>query len=206
MRATARLVSDIAGAVREQAEAVGRGTPAIRGSDLRQHTVQAVNSDGTVTTTEGVVARRLPSYIGPAVNDVIVVSRSGAGNYYAHGRMASGTGVWTPLTLSAGWTATAGYYAPAYRMNEDGTASLSGLASMSGTLATGATVATLPVASPSPWPASRVRCTVQVAAGYFGVMTIETTGAIALADFNPALPGTGTKYSQFDTLSRYRLA
>lgn len=204
---TMRLAAAVSAAVREQAEAVGRETPAVRGSDLRSYTVDTVNADGTITTTDGVVARRLQSYVGPAEDDIVVISRSSSGNYYAHGRLApSSSGLWVPLTLSSPFAATAGYYVPAYRLNLDGTASLSGMASMSGALAAGTTVATLPAGTPGPRPANRVRCTVQVAAGYFGVMTIEPSGPINLTDFNPALPGTGTKYAQFDVHSNYRLS
>ena len=193
---------DLAWAVRQAARRVGEQSPTVRGSDWRQAIVQTVNADGTVTTVDGIVARRMHTYLAPAAGDVIVVTVSSAGDWIAAGRMASGDGAWTPFTLAGTWTPNANYYTPSYRVNGDGTASLCGLASMSGALTSGMVVATLPTAAR---PAKSVRVTVQVAVGYFGVMTIAPTGDITLNDFNPAPPATGGKYVQFDTFSRYRL-
>ncbi len=193
---------DLAWAVKQAARRVGEQSPTVRGSDWRQAIVQTVNTDGTVTTVDGIVARRMHTYLAPAEGDVIVVTVSSAGDWLAAGRLASGDGAWTPFTLAGTWTANANYYTPAYRINGDGTASLCGLAGMSGALTSGMVVATLPAAA---WPAKSVRVTVQVAVGYFGVMTIANNGQITLNDFNPAPPSTGGKYVQFDTFSRYRL-
>jgi hypothetical protein len=198
---------DLAWAVRQAARRVGEQSPTVRGSDWRQAIVQAVNADGTVTTVDGIVARRMHTYLAPAAGDVIVVTVSSVGDWLAAGRMASGDGAWTPFTLAGTWTPNANYYTPSYRVNGDGTASLCGLAGMSGALTSGMVVATLPVPAgqPSPRPAKNVRVTVQVAVGYFGVMTIAPNGEITLNDFNPTPPSTGGKYVQFDTFSRYRL-
>ncbi|MFF5609245.1 hypothetical protein ACFY65_23140 [Streptomyces cellulosae] len=193
---------DLAWAVRQAARRVGEQSPSVRGSDWRQAIVQTVNADGTVTTVDGIVARRMHTYLAPAEGDVIVVTVSSVGDWLAAGRMASGDGAWVPFTLAGTWTANANYYTPAYRLNGDGTASLSGLASMSGALTSGMVVATLPAAAR---PAKNVRVTVQVAVGYFGVMTIAPNGEITLNDYNPAPPSTGGKYVQFDGFSRYRL-
>jgi hypothetical protein len=202
MSSSQSLAIELADALQQQAVQAGAGAPSVRGSDWRLATVATVNSDGTVDTSDGVKARRAGSYIGPLVGDIIRISQSSSGNWVAEGTLGSGNATWTALTLSGGWTATAGYYVPAYRLNGDGTASLCGLSSMSGTLAAGATVATLPVEAR---PANRARCSVQVAAGFFGVMTLNTDGTITLGDYNPTLPGAGTKYSQFDVFSRYRM-
>ncbi|MEU4735026.1 MULTISPECIES: hypothetical protein [Streptomyces] len=202
MRPTAmRIGQEMAAAVQAQA-AIATDTPV----GMRQATVATVGTDGTVTTVEGFVARRLATYTGPAVGDLVLIS-PGPGGWYAHGRMAAASaGGWVPLTLASGWSATAGYYTPAYRLNGDGTASLSGMASMSGTLAAGAVVTTLPAEAR---PANRVRVTVQVAAasgtGYYGVMTINPDGTVTLGDYSAALPGTGSKYAEYDVLSHYRL-
>ncbi|WP_442803668.1 hypothetical protein OG411_30095 [Streptomyces pseudogriseolus] len=194
---------DLAWAVRQAARRVGEQSPTVRGSDWRQAIVQTVNADGTVTTVDGIVARRMHTYLAPAAGDVIVVTVSSAGDWLAAGRMASGDGAWTAFTLAGTWTPNVNYYTPSYRVNGDGTASLCGLASMSGALTAGMVVATLPTAAR---PAKSVRVTVQVAVGYFGVMTIAPNGDITLNDFNPTPPSTGGKYVQFDTFSRYRLA
>jgi hypothetical protein len=196
------IAADLADAFRQEVVRTSTGTPAVRRADWRLAVVGSVGADGTITTTDGIVARRLESYSGPAVGDTIRISVSSAGSWTADGRMGQGAGGWVDLTLSAGWTANASYYTPAVKLRGDKTASLCGLSQMSGALASGATVATLP---PGTWPAKQVRATVQVAVGFFGVMTILTTGSITLGDFSGALPA-GNKYSQFDVLSDYRLA
>ena len=137
---------DLAWAVRQAARRVGEQSPTVRGSDWRQAIVQTVNADGTVTTVDGIVARRMHTYLAPAAGDVIVVTVSSAGDWLAAGRMASGDGAWTAFTLAGTWTPNANYYTPSYRVNGDGTASLCGLASMSGALTAGMVVATLPAA------------------------------------------------------------
>ncbi|MEU5976396.1 hypothetical protein [Streptomyces sp. NPDC047315] len=204
MNPSARAVTDrIAAAVRDQAIAASADSPRVRGADWRTATVATVNTDGTIVTTDGITARRLLSYSFPRAGDQVVITQSSAGNWVALAETAAtGAGQWIAFSLASGWAATVGYYTPAYRINDDGTASLSGMASMTGALAAGATVATLPAEAR---PASRVRVTAQVAAGYFCVLTLDPGGAITTGDFNPALPGTGTKYSQFDVFGRYRL-
>ncbi|MFI1830673.1 hypothetical protein ACH41E_30180 [Streptomyces sp. NPDC020412] len=201
MRPATHAITDrLAAAVREQALSA---CSEVRGADWRTAMVATVNADGTVTTADGVTARRLASYPWPRTGDQVVISQSSAGNWIDLAETAAaGAGTWTAITLAAGWTATVGYYTPAYRINDDGTGSLSGMSSMTGTLAAGATVATLPTEAR---PASRVRVTAQVAAGYFGVLTLDPGGAITTSDFSATLPGTGTKYAQFDTFTRYRL-
>lgn len=194
---------DLAYALRQQARRTGERSPTVRGSDWRQAVVQTVGTDGTVTTTDGIVARRLQTYQAPTVGDVIIVTVSSSGSWLAAGRLATGDGAWKPFTLASGWTAIASYNTPAYRLYGDGTAGLCGIGTISGVLTAGMTVATLP-AEATPLKNSRV--TVSVAPGYFGVMTVTSTGAVTLTDFNPTPPSTGTKYAQFDALSKYRLA
>ncbi|MCX4543765.1 hypothetical protein [Streptomyces sp. NBC_01565] len=193
----------LADAISRQAIEQVSASPSSRGADWRQAVVDTVNADGTVTTTDGVIARRASTYLSPAAADVIVVTVSGSGQWMALGRLASGTSGWTTLPLAGGWAAVSSYYTPAYRLNGDGTASLCGLAQLSGTLADGATVATLPTEAR---PAKQVRAAVQVATGYFGVMTILTTGVIQLGDYSAALPGAGNKWAEYDCFGRYRLA
>ncbi|MGA4964519.1 hypothetical protein [Streptomyces pseudogriseolus] len=193
---------DLAWAVKQAARRVGEQSPTVRGSDWRQAIVQTVNTDGTVTTVDGIVARRMHTYLGPAAGDVIIVTVSSAGDWLAAGRLAAGDGAWKPLTLPGGWTPVASYNTPAYRLYGDGTAGLCGLSTMSGALTAGMTVATLPAEAT---PARNARVAVQVASGYFGVMTATSTGVVTLTDFNPAPPGTGTKFAEFDALSKYRL-
>ncbi|MFF7023063.1 hypothetical protein ACFY97_18920 [Streptomyces klenkii] len=81
--------ADLADAIRRQAVQAGAETPAVRGADWRLATVQTVNSDGTVVTTDGITARRLETYRAPAASDVIVITVSGSGNWITAGRMAT---------------------------------------------------------------------------------------------------------------------
>lgn len=197
-----RLAStrELAAALKSSAAKTGSTTPSVRGSDWRTAVVTAVGA-GTVTA-DGIVVRCIEPYARPLVGDVVVISQSSNGNWITFGRPVAGAG-WTPITLASGWTANASYFAPAFRVWGDGTASLCGLASMSGTLASNTTVATLPAAAR---PASQIRVAAQVAIGYFGAVTLTPAGAVQLGDFNPALPTTGTKYCELDALGRYRLA
>jgi hypothetical protein len=192
-----QLAQGIAGAARQ----AGQDAPAVRRADWQTGIITAVNGDGTVDIGS-IRARRIQTYTNPAVGDQIVISQSGNGNWIALGRVATTTRSWTAFTLSSGWTPFAAYYTPSYRIWNDGTASLCGLAQMSGTLTSGAVVATLPAEAT---PASQVRCAVQVASGYFGVMTIYTNGQIQLGDFSGTLPTTGSKWAEYDAFGRYRL-
>lgn len=100
MADAARLLADaVAATAREQ----GAATPEVRGSDWQTSTVTAV---GTGTVTCGtIIARRLESYQNPTVGDTVVISRSGQGNWLAHGRTATTAGTaWASYTPT--WTAT----------------------------------------------------------------------------------------------------
>ncbi|WP_327300373.1 hypothetical protein [Streptomyces goshikiensis] len=197
---TARGLAD---AIARQAVAASLDSPAVRGADWRQAIVDTVNIDGTITTTDDVVARRIGRYVSAAPGDLIVISVSGSGQWLALGRLATGTGGWTTLPLASGWTAHTLFYTPAYRLNGDGTATLCGLAETTNALAAGATVATLPTEAR---PAKRVRVTVEIAGGVIGVMTILTTGAITLDDPTAAIPGAGSsKFAEYDAFGSYRL-
>lgn len=96
--------ADLADAIRAQAVQAGAESPQVRGADWRMGTVQTVGSDGTVTTTDGVIARRLEAYTQPAVGDVVIITGSSAGSWVCWGRMGtdSGTGAWASYTPA--WT------------------------------------------------------------------------------------------------------
>lgn len=193
---------DLAYALKQQATRAGESSQSVRGSDWRTATVTLVNTDGTVTVAGIPAVRCLDTYQGPAVGDLIVISQSSIGNWLAHGRLAGATRTWTTLPLSSGWAVLSGYYTPAYRIWDDGTASLCGLASMSGSLPSGTVVATLPTAAR---PASQVRFPVQVVLGFYGVMTLYPDGRVTLGDFSGTLSATGQKWAEFDVASHYRL-
>lgn len=91
--------SDLAAALRRNMVGATRADPKTRGADWRMATVDTVGSDGTVTTTDAIVARRMETYLDAAPGDLIVVTVSGAGSWLAWGRIGSGTSTaWTPYT------------------------------------------------------------------------------------------------------------
>ncbi|MFJ4418297.1 hypothetical protein [Streptomyces sp. NPDC088925] len=200
-RSQQALHRDLVAALGDKARRTGERAPSVRGSDWRLATVSAAGTDGTVVA-DGIRARCMPTYAAPAAGDVVVLDQSGSGSWLCWGPTAKATPAWAPIPLAANWSAASNYYPPTYRINGDGTASLSGLATMSGTLANAATVATLPAAAR---PAAQVRVAVQVATGFFGVMTLAPSGVVSLGDFSGTLSTSGAKWSEYDALSRYRL-
>lgn len=173
----------LADALRRQAAQVGADSPAVRGSDWRQAIVSTVGTDGTVTTSDGITARRMATYVTPTAGETIVVSISSSGNWLAHGRIAATTtaGTWQTLTLSGGWTAFGSpYWTPSYRINGDGTVSLSGLAKAPASAATPQTLCTLPAAIA---PTSKSRFSTEVANGIHGALDINITGAVQIQDY-----------------------
>jgi hypothetical protein len=94
---------DLAWAVAQRAKRAGEQAPTVRGSNWRLATVTAVG-DGIVTA-DSISCRRLESYSGPAVGDVIVISQSASGNWIAHGRLAAAADqAWTTASLATGFT------------------------------------------------------------------------------------------------------
>jgi hypothetical protein len=84
--------------------------PRVRGADWRTATVATVGTDGTITTADGVICRRMATYDHPVVGDQIVIHRSGAGNWLAAGRLVRSTDTeWTTYTpaITNGGTAVA---------------------------------------------------------------------------------------------------
>ncbi|MET7795634.1 hypothetical protein [Streptomyces decoyicus] len=175
--------ADLADALRRQAAQAGADSPAVRGSDWRQAIVSTVNTDGTVVTSDGIIARRMATYVTPTVGETIVVSISSSGNWLAHGRIAATTtaGTWQTLTLSGGWTAFGSpYWTPSYRINGDGTVSLSGLVKAPASAATPQTLCTLPAAIA---PTSKSRFPTEVANGIHGALDINITGVVQIQDY-----------------------
>lgn len=60
------------------------------GASARRAVVATVGADGTVTTVDGIVALRMESYQRPAIGDVVTLTQSVTGAWYALGRIASG--------------------------------------------------------------------------------------------------------------------
>lgn len=193
--------ADLADALQQQAIQAGANAPAVRGADWRLAVVVTVGTDGTVTTTDGIIARRMATYLTPAASDTIVVSISSSGNWLAHGRTAPATtaGTWQPLTLSGGWTVYGTpYWTPSYRINGDGTVSLSGLAKAPASALQPQTLCTLPAAIV---PTSKARFATEVANGVHGVIDVNTsgTGTLQIQDYS----GNAT-WAALDVV-RYRL-
>lgn len=90
MTSTQSLAVELADAFYRQAAQAGAATPAVRGADWRLAVVSSVGSDGTVTTSDGVIARCMESYLVPAATDLIVITQSGNGNWLAWGRGSTG--------------------------------------------------------------------------------------------------------------------
>lgn len=81
---------DLVAALRRQAVRVGSNTPSVRGAQWRMGVVATISPDGTmVTTDDGITARRLDSYLAPAVGDIIALLSSGTGSWLAQGRPAA---------------------------------------------------------------------------------------------------------------------
>lgn len=176
--------ADLADALRRQATQAGADSPAVRGSDWRQAIVATVNTDGTVVTSDGVIARRMATYVTPTAGETIVVSISSSGNWLAHGRIApvSTAGTWQLLTLSGGWTTFGSpYWTPSYRINGDGTVSLSGLAKAPASAAQPQTICTLPAGIV---PASKSRFATEVANAVHGVLDVNATGTLQIQDYS----------------------
>ncbi|MFD7661088.1 hypothetical protein [Streptomyces sp. NPDC059788] len=176
--------ADLADALQQQAVQAGATSPAVRGADWRLAVVATIGTDGTVTTTDGIIARRMATYLTPAAGDTVVVSISSSGNWLAHGRTAASStaGTWQPLTLSGGWTVYGTpYWTPSYRINGDGTVSLSGLAKAPASALQPQTLCTLPTAIV---PTSKSRFPTEVASAIHGVLDVNATGSLQVQDYS----------------------
>lgn len=80
----------LADALADAARNAGAASPRVRGADWRQAIVATVLPGGLIETTDGITARCLESYAGPAAGDRIIVSISSAGSWIAAGRLAGG--------------------------------------------------------------------------------------------------------------------
>lgn len=98
------MAASLADALRQETIRVGATTATVRGGDGRLAVVQTVGSDGTITTTDGIIARRLEGYRNPTVGDLIVLVCFSSGVWIAVDRIATTAGTaWTTYTPT--WTA-----------------------------------------------------------------------------------------------------
>ncbi|MEU5036549.1 hypothetical protein AB0G48_20720 [Streptomyces rubiginosohelvolus] len=89
-RSAHRAARDLVGALRRQTARVGSETPSVRGADWRIAVVASVNTvANTVTTEDGIEARRWDCYRSPRVGDIIGITQSGGGSWGTWGRWAT---------------------------------------------------------------------------------------------------------------------
>lgn len=96
---------ELAGALRRQAARVGQSGP-VRGAAWRMATVATVDAGGTITTTDGITARRLRSYINPAVGDLVRIDSAPGGSWTCPGPLSSVSGDPPWASYSSVWTAS----------------------------------------------------------------------------------------------------
>ena len=183
MSSVQQAASDLANVLHGQVRQASDQDPSIRGADWRLAVVASIQTTGTVTTTDGIVARRTDLYVTPVVGDTIVLTVSGAGNWLALCRTApvSTAGTWQTLPYNGTWSAWGGgYLTPGYRINGDGTVSLCGLAKAPASTTGASTLATLPVGAR---PTATVRLDITVNSGLHAALEISSAGALLVADF-----------------------
>lgn len=183
MSSVQQAASDLADILHAQVRQASDQDPSIRGADWRLAVVASIQTTGTVTTTDGVVARRTDLYVTPVVGDTIILTVSGMGNWLALCRLAPVTtaGTWQTLTYSGTWSAWGSpYYSPAYRINGDGTVSLSGLARAPAATTGLSTVATLPTAAR---PVGAIFRSALVNSSVHATLLINTDGTVQIADY-----------------------
>ncbi|WP_411102434.1 hypothetical protein [Streptomyces sp. cmx-4-9] len=184
MSSIQQAVSDLADVLHSQVRQVSDQDPSIRGADWRMAVVATIQTaTGTITTTDGIIARRTDLYVTPVVGDTIILTVSGVGNWLAVCRMApvSTAGTWQALTYSGTWSAWGSpYYSPAYRINGDGTVSLCGMARAPASTTGTSTIATLPAAAR---PAQGVRLGTIVNSSVISALLVNADGTIQIADY-----------------------
>ncbi|MCR8576460.1 hypothetical protein [Streptomyces sp. Isolate_219] len=149
-------------------------------------TVSVVNSDGTVTVTRGddtyPKVRLLSGYRDPAAGDTVQILKTTGGWVCVGELRTTNPNTWTTLTLAANWSPFGGAYgAPSYRVNGDGTVSLSGMAGRSPTIAAPSTVLTLPVAIRPPF---KQRFVTQVSSSAYAALDVNTDGTVVIGDYS----------------------
>ena len=122
-------------------------TPAVRGGDWRTATVATLGTDGTITTTDGIPARRAATYEGPLVGDLVRISQSSMGSWIADGRLVPPSGDdWLAPALTSPWANFGSGYQPVrYRLYANGDVAIEGVVGTGATSVSGtSTVFTLP--------------------------------------------------------------
>jgi hypothetical protein len=134
------LAVQLADAMRQEAVRAGAAAPGVRGSVWRLAVVDTVGTNGTVTTTDGIIAPRAETYQSPVVGDVIRISVSGSGAWIAEGRLAPAddSDRWQALTLTSPWVNYGSTYQTArYRYAGGGVVMVQGLVATGGSSVSG---------------------------------------------------------------------
>jgi len=138
-------VRRLADALMTGGEERAAASPRVRGADWRQAVVASVLTDGTVTTTDGITARRMDSYQYPAAGDLIIISISSSGSWIAAGRLAPATGTgWQLPTLLSPWVDYGGAYQRVRYRRQGGEAVIEGVVKTTATVSGTVTIFTLP--------------------------------------------------------------
>ncbi|MFF9690220.1 hypothetical protein [Streptomyces sp. NPDC014623] len=130
---------DLAAGLRRHAVRSGKDEPTVAGADWRMATVATVSTSGTITTTDGITARRAAIYEAPQVGDRVQLARSSSGSWVAEGRLTptSGDG-WTAPALASPWSNfDSGYQSARYRLYACGDVVIEGVVGTGATSVTG---------------------------------------------------------------------
>ncbi|AWT42549.1 MULTISPECIES: hypothetical protein [Streptomyces] len=81
----------VAQGIKRASTQAGRDDPEVRRADVQTGIVTAVGATPGTVDVGSIRARRLETYLQPAVGDQVLLVQSGTGNWWAAGRTASGT-------------------------------------------------------------------------------------------------------------------
>ncbi|MFI9618166.1 hypothetical protein [[Kitasatospora] papulosa] len=190
----------MADAIAQLAVEQGAATPAVRGGDWRMAVVATVGADGTITTTDGIVARRTAAYEAPLVGDQIRIAQSGAGSWIAEGRLVPTTGDgWVAPALTSPWANFGSGYQPArYRLYACGDVSIEGVVGTGATSVTGTSaVFTLPSGC---WPTATQMIGQVMNGNVTRQLTVNNLGQVRFVNLPAGTVTFITLNSRFSTL------
>jgi hypothetical protein len=192
---------DLAAGLRRHAVRSGRDEPTVAGADWRMATVSTVSATGTVTTTDGITARRAAVYEAPQPGDRIKLARSSSGSWVAEGRLTptSGDG-WTEPALTSPWSNFgSGYQGARYRLYACGDVVVEGVVGTGATSVTGTwTVFTLP--SSAYWPKATQMFGQVMNGNVIRQLTINSIGQIRFVNLPAGALTFVTINARFSTL------
>jgi hypothetical protein len=190
----------IADAIAQMAVEQTAATPAVRRGDWRTAVVAALGTDGTVSTTDGIVARRAAVYEAPLVGDLIRLAQSGAGSWVADGRLTptGGDGWLTPALTSPWANFGSGYQAARYRLYACGDVAIEGVVGTGATSVTGTSaVFTLPAGC---WPTATQMVGQVMNGNVIRQLTINSLGQVRFVNLPAGTVTFVTLNCRFSTL------